>query len=127
MVAAVTCQQIVSFAADLCEFSGMLHGLCLGRWTKPYSAIRRLSMASQNSIGTLVAAVAFTLLYGGLSFRAPVSRQRTADISLPGGKLTLFSASDIALVALVRFNQFSGHNDLLIDSPTRPCRAGSYA
>jgi hypothetical protein len=126
MVAAVTCQQIVSFAADLCEFSGMLHGLCLGRWTKPYSAIRRLSMASQNSIGTLVAAVAFTLLYGGLSFRAPVSRQRTADISLPAG-MTLFAAPDVALVALVRFNQFSGHNGLLIVSPTRPCRAGSYA
>ena len=36
----------------------------------------RLGMAPQNSIGTLVPAVAFTLLYGRLSFRAPVSRQR---------------------------------------------------
>jgi hypothetical protein len=36
----------------------------------------RLGMARQNSIGTLVAAVTFTLLYGRLSFRAPVSRQR---------------------------------------------------
>ena len=35
-------------------------------------------------------------------------------VALPAGKLSLFAAPDIALVALVRFNQFSGHNDLLI-------------
>jgi hypothetical protein len=63
MVAAVTCQQIVSFAADLCEFSGHV------AWLMPWALDKTVQCDT-----------------------TPL-----------------------------------GHNDLLIDSPTRPRRAGSYA
>jgi len=62
-------------------------------------------------VGAPVAAVALALLRDPLGFRAPVGRERAADIDLPAGELSFFPASDVSLVA-VRFDQLAGHDVL---------------
>src|SRR5439155_4562547 len=51
------------------------------------------------------------LLRDPLGFRAPVGRERAADIDLPAGELSFFPAPDVSLVA-VRFDQLAWHDGL---------------
>jgi hypothetical protein len=71
-----------------------------------YTAIRPAHWLTEWLLGYREVTIAYTQVYGTI-----IKVIFSADLGLPTGELALCPAADVALVAFVRLNDFSWHDD----------------